>query len=132
VNLLSVENLSKWYGDKLLFKKISFGIEKGQKIALIAKNGTGKSTLLHIIMGIEPSDEGSVTLRNDIQVSYLPQITDYDEERTILDFVLNANTPLINAVKKFVESGSAAGLWIMVATRCRLLAESTTALIPSQ
>ncbi|MBP7102635.1 MAG: ABC-F family ATP-binding cassette domain-containing protein [Bacteroidales bacterium] len=101
MNLLSVENLSKWYGDKLLFKKISFGIEKGQKIALIAKNGTGKSTLLHIIMGIEPSDEGSVTLRNDIQVSYLPQITDYDEERTILDFVLNANTPLINAVKNY-------------------------------
>ena len=107
MNLLSVENLSKWYGDKLLFKKISFGIEKGQKIALIAKNGTGKSTLLRIIMGIEFSDEGSVTLRNDIHVSYLPQVTDYEKEMTILDIVLNSNTNLNKTVKKYEKAFNA-------------------------
>lgn len=107
MNLLSVENLTKWYGDKLLFEQISFGIDKGQKTALIAKNGTGKSTLLNIIMGLESQDEGNVTLRNDIHVSYLPQINENQEEISILDVILNANTPLINTVKNYEKAFNA-------------------------
>ena len=63
MNLLSVENLSKSYGERKLFEQISFGLEKGQKTALVARNGTGKSTLLNIIAGLEQPDEGTVTLR---------------------------------------------------------------------
>ena len=69
MNYLSVEKVSKTYGEKLLFKDITFGLEKGQKSALIAKNGTGKSTLLNIIAGLETADSGQVVLRNDITVS---------------------------------------------------------------
>lgn len=104
MNYLSVENLTKWYGEKLLFQQISFGIEKGQKTALIAKNGTGKSTLLNIIMGLEIQDEGNITLRNDIHISYLPQINDNYNDISILDVILNANTPLITTVKNYEKT----------------------------
>jgi len=73
VNYLSVEAVSKSYGAKKLFDKISFGLNQGQRIALIAKNGAGKSTLLKIITGSEIADEGSVTFRKDITVTYLNQ-----------------------------------------------------------
>jgi len=110
VNYLNVENLTKWYGEKLLFEHIAFGIDKGQKTALIAKNGTGKSTLLNIIMGLETMDEGKVTIRNDIHVSYLPQINDIQEETSILDVILNANTPLIITVKNYENALNAYSL----------------------
>ena len=71
VNYLSVEAISKAYGTKRLFEKISFGLNQGQRMGLIAKNGTGKSTLLRIITGEETADEGKVTFRNDITVTYL-------------------------------------------------------------
>lgn len=104
MNYISVENLVKSYGDKLLFDAISFGIEKGQKVALIAQNGTGKSTLLNIIMGLEPADEGKVTCRNDIHVAYLPQINEDYDEHSILDVVLNTNSPLIKTVKEYEKA----------------------------
>ncbi len=110
MNYLNVENLTKWYGEKLLFEHIAFGIDKGQKTALIAKNGTGKSTLLNIIMGLETMDEGKVTIRNDIHVSYLPQINDIQEETSILDVILNANTPLIITVKNYENALNAYSL----------------------
>ena len=71
--LLTVENLTKSFGDKLLFEDISFGINAGQKTALIARNGYGKSTLLNIITGKELPDSGKVTFRGDIKMAYLPQ-----------------------------------------------------------
>ena len=64
MNYLSVENLSKSYGIKILFEKLTFGISKGDKMALIANNGTGKSSLLKIIAGNDVAEEGKVTLRN--------------------------------------------------------------------
>src|SRR6202789_2054427 len=73
MNLLSVENLYKAYGDKQLFSGISFGIEQGQRVALVAKNGAGKSTLLKILQGGDIADSGNVTFRNDIAVSFLEQ-----------------------------------------------------------
>ena len=63
MNLLSAENLSKAYGERILFSGLTFGINQGQKIALIARNGTGKSTLLDILAGKQPPDEGQVTFR---------------------------------------------------------------------
>ena len=69
MNYLTVEGVTKTYGEKLLFENVSFGLEKGQKTALIAKNGTGKSTLLNIIAGLEAPDAGQVVMRKDISVS---------------------------------------------------------------
>ncbi len=110
MNYLNIENLSKWYGEKLLFEQISFGIEKGQKVALIAKNGTGKSTLLNIIMGLELPDEGRITLRNGIHVSYLPQIDNNQDNTTVLDVILNTQTPLVTTVKQYEKTLNAYSL----------------------
>ena len=71
--LLTVENLTKSVGEKLLFDDISFGINAGQKTALIARNGYGKSTLLNILTGKTLQDAGKVTFRGDVRMAYLPQ-----------------------------------------------------------
>ena len=68
MNILSVENLSKSYGEKMLFEKISFGIARGEKIALIARNGSGKTSLMRILMGKDTADSGLVTYRKDIRL----------------------------------------------------------------
>ena len=73
MNYLSIENLTKSFGEKLLFENITFGIESGQKIALIAQNGAGKSSLIKIIAGQDVGDSGKVTIGNDVKISYLPQ-----------------------------------------------------------
>ena len=72
ISFLQVENLSKRFGEQLLFENLSFGIGKNQKVALIAKNGMGKSTLLHIIAGKDSPESGSVIFRNDITITSLP------------------------------------------------------------
>ncbi len=101
MNYLTVENLTKTYGEKLLFENITFGLEKGQKTALIAKNGTGKSTLLNIIAGLEEPDKGQVVVRKDITVSYLPQIDNFADSLPVLDAIFNAQTPDVQAVKEY-------------------------------
>ncbi|MBN2729734.1 MAG: ABC-F family ATP-binding cassette domain-containing protein [Bacteroidales bacterium] len=101
MNLLSVENLTKSYGEKLLFENISFGIQEGQKTALIAANGTGKSSLLNIIMGLDIPDSGNVTLRNEIRVAYLPQSPEFDPETTILDLVMVSDNLYVQTTKKY-------------------------------
>ena len=73
MNYLSVENLSKSFGEKKLFNNISFGIDQGQKIALVGINGAGKSTLMKIIMGIEVPDSGAVAVNQGIKVAYVHQ-----------------------------------------------------------
>ena len=73
ISYLQVENLSKRFGEQLLFENISFGIGKNQKVSLIAKNGMGKSTLLQIIAGKDSPESGSVIFRNDITIGYLEQ-----------------------------------------------------------
>ena len=78
---LQVENLSKSYGFKNLFENISFGIEQGQRVSIIAPNGKGKSTLLKIIAGKEIADSGKITFNNDIRVGYLPQEHDFSDEK---------------------------------------------------
>lgn len=92
MNLLVAENLSKSFGTKTLFDKISFGINEGDKIGLIGINGTGKSTLLKIIAGIEESDEGTVTTKRGLKISYLPQTPDFDASKSILENVVFGKT----------------------------------------
>lgn len=101
VNYLSVESVSKSYGAKKLFEKISFGLNQGQRIALIAKNGAGKSTLLKIITGREIADEGSVTFRKDITVTYLNQNPVFNEEDTVMEAIYKTNNPGLNAVRAY-------------------------------
>lgn len=101
MNYLTVEHLTKSYGEKLLFEDITFGIEKGQKTALIARNGMGKSTLLNIIAGIDIPDNGQVVVRNDISVSYLPQMERFNENFSVMDVVFESQTPIVQAVKEY-------------------------------
>ncbi len=101
MNYLSVENLTKTYGEKLLFENITFGIDKGQKVALIARNGTGKTTLINIITGSEIQDNGKVIMRNDLRVSYLPQNPSFGEQLTVIDAILNSDSLMISAVKAY-------------------------------
>lgn len=91
--LLTVENLTKSFGDKLLFEDISFGINAGQKTALIARNGYGKSTLLNILMDKELQDSGKVTFRGDVKMAYLPQNPEIGANQTVRDFVSSAKRP---------------------------------------
>lgn len=91
--LLTVENLTKSFGDKLLFEDISFGINAGQKTALIARNGYGKSTLLNILTGKELPDSGKVTFRGDVKMAYLPQSPDFHRHQTVRSFVEAAEKP---------------------------------------
>lgn len=101
MNYLTVEHLTKSFGEKLLFEDITFGIEKGQKTALIARNGMGKSTLLNIIAGIDIPDSGQVVVRNDISVSYLPQMERFEEHFSVMDVIFEAQTPIVQAVKEY-------------------------------
>ncbi|MBQ6238667.1 MAG: ABC-F family ATP-binding cassette domain-containing protein [Bacteroidales bacterium] len=91
--LLTIENLTKSFGDKLLFEDISFGINAGQKTALIARNGYGKSTLLNILTGKELPDSGKVTFRGDVKMAYLPQNPDFHKHQTVWSFVEAAERP---------------------------------------
>ena len=101
MNYLTVEKLSKSIGEKELFSEITFGLEKGQKTALSARNGTGKSTLLNIIAGYDVPDSGQVVIRNDITVSYLPQMDRFADNYSVLDAIFDAQTPTIQAIKEY-------------------------------
>ena len=101
MNYLSVEQLSKAYGEKVLFQNISFGVDKGQKVALIAKNGSGKTSLLRVLTGQDTGDSGAFSFRNDIQVGFLPQEPHFEPGHKIIDAVLDAKTPVIQAIKNY-------------------------------
>ena len=91
--LLTVENLTKSYGDKLLFDNISFGINAGQKTALIVRNGYGKSTLLNILTGKTLQDEGKVTFSGEVKMAYLPQQPEVAPHQTLRSFVYSVERP---------------------------------------
>lgn len=88
MNLLTIENMSKSYTDRMLFDHVSFGINEGEKIGVIGINGTGKSTLLKIIAGLEEPDSGTVTRGKKVRIGYLPQTPLFDEKLTILQNVV--------------------------------------------
>lgn len=92
-NLMVAEKLQKNYGIRNLFEDLSFGIHEGDKIGLIGINGTGKSTLLRIIAGVEEADEGTVIKGNGLRLSYLPQTPSFDNQKSILENVIQGITP---------------------------------------
>lgn len=104
MNFLSVESLSKTFGTKTLFKDLTFGINKGQRVGLIARNGAGKSTLLNILLGKESPDTGIVSLRKDITVTFLDQNPEFDPSLTVFETVYHADSPILKTVKKYEEA----------------------------
>ncbi|MDD2192275.1 MAG: ABC-F family ATP-binding cassette domain-containing protein [Bacteroidales bacterium] len=103
-NLLTVENLSKSFGEKQLFDGISFGVNKGQKVALVARNGAGKTTLLNIIAKRTLPDSGEVSFRNDIHYIYLEQNPYLDTELSVLDVIFTSDNPTMVAVREYEEA----------------------------
>lgn len=98
MNYLSVENLTKSFGIKVLFKDLTFGVDQGDKVAIVAKNGKGKSTLLKMICDIEERDSGSIIFRKDIRVDYLEQAENFDGDIEIFAEVLSTKTPQTDAI----------------------------------
>lgn len=107
ISFMQVDNLSKRFGERLLFENISFGIAKNQKTALIAPNGKGKSTLLRIIAGEESPDTGSVIFRNDITVGYLEQDPRLDLDAPVIEEVFNTDTPVLRLIKEYEQAVAA-------------------------
>ena len=103
MNLLSINNLSKSYGAKILFNKISFGINYGEKLALVAKNGSGKTTLFKILKGIEIADEGDAIFRKDITVGFLDQNFTFDESLSIQQLIDTADNKFVRCIKNYDE-----------------------------
>ncbi len=101
VNYLSVEELSKSYNEKLLFENISFGIARGEKVALVARNGAGKTTLLNILTGSETPEKGVVSFRKEISVEYLGQDPRLNENATVLENIFIGDSPVLKAVREY-------------------------------
>lgn len=104
MNYLSVENLTKSFGERVLFKDLTFGIDKGDKVAIVAKNGNGKSTLLKILCGDGTEDSGRIVYRKGIRVDYLEQAENFQPNKSILDEVLNADTKEARAIKQYEKA----------------------------
>jgi ATP-binding cassette subfamily F protein uup len=101
LNYLTVENISKSYGERVLFDDISFGINKDQKIAFVAKNGSGKTSILNIIAGLDTSDTGQVVSRKGISIAYLAQNMDLDLALTIEETIFATENTVLNVVKQY-------------------------------
>jgi ATP-binding cassette subfamily F protein uup len=104
---LSTENLGKKYGLKLLFEDLTFGISKGDKTALIAQNGVGKSTLLKILAGKETPDSGKVMIRNGIKVAMLEQEPELDDSMTINQFIAHGENEMVKVVQQYDKAVAA-------------------------
>ena len=104
MNYISVENISKSYGDRTLFSNISFGINKNQKVAFVAKNGTGKTSILNIIAGLDIPDKGQVIQRKDIQVAYLSQHQIFDKHLTIEETIFATENRILPIIKQYEKA----------------------------
>ena len=104
MNLLSVEGISKSYGEKVVFNPLSFGINQGQKIALIAKNGSGKTSILNIIAGEDTPDKGNVVFRKGTRVAYLAQEPKLDSKLTVEESILQSDNPILKIIANYDNS----------------------------
>ena len=104
MNYLSAENISKNYNERWLFRGINFGILKGDKVALVGQNGTGKTTLMNILAGLVPADEGTVSIRKGISVGYLFQSPTFDESLSVMDTLFTGESPANQAIKLYEKS----------------------------
>jgi ATP-binding cassette subfamily F protein uup len=101
MNFLSIENLTKSYGERMIFADLTFGIDQGQKVAIVAKNGSGKTTMMRCIMGMEPVDSGKVTFRKDIRVAFMEQTESMREDQTILESIFDHDLPELKLIKEY-------------------------------
>ncbi len=101
MNYLSVESISKSYGENVLFEDISFGINQDQKIGFVAKNGTGKTTLLNIIAGQDAPDSGEVICRKGIRLAYLSQRSELDESLTVEEAITRSDNPVLKVISAY-------------------------------
>ena len=103
MNLLSINNLAKIGREKPLFTNVTFGLQEGEKAALIGRNGCGKSTLLNTIAGVLQPDEGTVVINKEAGVSFLPQNPIFNSENTIREHIFKSNSPKLNIINKYQE-----------------------------
>ena len=101
---LQIENLTKSYGNRILFADITFGVNEGEKIGIIAKNGTGKSTLLNIISGKESPDSGKITFRNDLRVSILEQMPNFADNATVIDACMHDDSKMAQTISHYEQA----------------------------
>ena len=104
LNYLTVENISKSYGELTLFKDISFSVHKDQKIAFVAKNGTGKTSILKIISGDDEADSGTITYRKDITVSFLSQDPKFDPNLTIEETIFASDNDILKVINNYEKA----------------------------
>lgn len=104
MNIMTVENLTKSYGEKILFKDASFGMDENDKIGIIGVNGTGKSTFLRVIAGLDQADEGRVSVNRDVRVTLLAQNPEYDPNITVLRGVFQNGGPELEVVSSYMEA----------------------------
>lgn len=104
MNVLSVENLTKSFGDRLIFSDLNFGMDHGDKMAIVAKNGSGKSTLLKCLLGKESIDEGKVVFRRDYTVAFTEQAEDINPNLSILDAVFDAEIESLRLIKEYNDA----------------------------
>ena len=122
---LQIENISKSFGDLVLFNDISFTVEERQRIGLIACNGKGKSTLLKVIAGEEPHEGGKITMRNGIRIGYLEQEPDFESEMTVIEACLQRNSEKADVIARYeaaIESGDHSQLQHLIEEMDRLQA----------
>lgn len=101
MNLLSIENISKSYSERALFKEVSLGIDEGDKIGIIGVNGTGKSTFLKVIAGVEVLDAGRILMANKVNIEYLPQNPEFDEEATVLEQIFKGDSTVMQLLRQY-------------------------------
>jgi ATP-binding cassette subfamily F protein uup len=104
MNYLSVDNLGKNYGERILFEGLNFGLNQGDKMALIANNGTGKSSMIKIIADKDQQDEGTVTIRKNLKVGYLSQDPDFDFNLTVEELIKTNKSEVSLLIKQYEEA----------------------------
>ena len=104
MNYLSVQDLGKSYGIQTLFKGLNFGIDQGQKVALVARNGTGKTTILRALAGVEPADTGLVVFRKGIRIAFLQQESYFGNAKTVYQAIFESENPLLSAIQEYEEA----------------------------
>ena len=97
--LLSLSEIKKVYGEKVIFDSLSLTVDSSQKIGMIGINGTGKSSLLKIMAGLEVPDQGEVITSNELVIEYLPQNPDFDETSTVLEQIFKGNSPFMKVLR---------------------------------
>ena len=101
MNYLSVQDLGKSYGVQTLFKGLNFGVDQGQKVALVARNGSGKTTILRALAGMEPPDTGEIVYRKGIQVAFLKQESDFGDAKTVFEAIYESENPILLAIRAY-------------------------------